>query len=84
MIKTESSPCIALSRLNHYISMGQSSLKCVITHSFPIFFRTIRSSHIMDISLGYLTLVVPSVSSLDHFLYSASVVPIYTAKNSCC
>ena len=83
MVETQSSPCITLSRLDYYISACQSCLKREITHSFPIFLRAIRRTHIMDICLGYLTFVIPSVSSLNHLLYSASVVAIYTAKHSC-
>ena len=53
VVETQCPPCIALTRLNHYIRTGQCGFKSIFPEGLPVLFATVVSTHIIKVGGGY-------------------------------
>ena len=82
VVEAESSPSIALARLYHHIGACESRTESKFSELLPIFLATVESTHIIDVSIGYLRLFLPTVAALYHTLYTCAVVAVKSAEDA--
>ena len=54
MVEAQRAPCIALTRLNHYVRTGQCGFEGIFPEGFPVLFTAIVSTHVIKIGGSYL------------------------------
>ena len=82
MVETQGAPSVALSWLNHYIGTGQRCLESSLANGLPVLLITVVGTHIVQIDLGNLTLLIPAVACGYHLLDTGSIVAVYASKHS--
>ena len=81
MIQTQRPPRVTLPGLNHHVRPGQSGLKSKLLEFFPVFLAAVISTHIIQIGCSYFRFIFPTISGVDHPLYSGSVTAIRTPED---
>ena len=69
-----------MARLYHSVYILQSSLKQSGFKVTPLFTATVYGSHVIEVYVGNLRLLFPSVATLYHLLYPCAIIAIDTAK----
>ena len=82
VVETQSAPSVALSWLNHHIGTGQRCLESSLANGLPVLLITVVGTHIVQIDLGNLTLLIPAVACGYHLLDTGAIVAVYATKHS--
>ena len=82
VVETQSAPSVALSWLNYHISTSQRCLESSLANGLPVLLITVVGTHIVQIDLGNLTLLIPAVACGYHLLDTGAIVAVYATKHS--
>ena len=82
VVETQSAPSVALSWLNYHISTSQRCLESSLANGLPVLLITVVGTHIVQIDLGNLTLLIPAVACGYHLLDTGTIVAVYASKHS--